>query len=190
MGWQWHQLDHLQITWTSLQTDNHASTSPLNFLWAGCSSWCPTNSVKALKAHRHPFTSRKNLARKTFPVVVSSLPDLILIDALSPLLGQKLQIWPNFDYLWAHNAAPSPLSEGNLWWKSESMVCTSHQILWRLVHHATPWVEKLQIWSIFTHATLAGAGISCRRVSVRLSQVCVVLKRLSIESHKQHHMIT
>jgi len=30
MGWQWHQLDHMQIICTSLQTDNHASTSPLH----------------------------------------------------------------------------------------------------------------------------------------------------------------
>ena len=29
--WQWHQLDHIQIICTSLQTDNHASTSPLSF---------------------------------------------------------------------------------------------------------------------------------------------------------------
>jgi len=29
MGWQWHQLDHAQIIRTSLQTDNHASTSSL-----------------------------------------------------------------------------------------------------------------------------------------------------------------
>ena len=35
---------------TSLQTDNHASTPPLNFLQAGCPSCCPTNSVEALKA--------------------------------------------------------------------------------------------------------------------------------------------
>jgi len=35
---------------TSLQTDNHASTSPLSFLQAGCPSYRPTNSVKALKA--------------------------------------------------------------------------------------------------------------------------------------------
>jgi len=28
MGWHWHQLDHMQIICTSLQTDNHASTSP------------------------------------------------------------------------------------------------------------------------------------------------------------------
>ena len=31
LGWQWHQLDHMQIICTSLQTDNHASTSPLSF---------------------------------------------------------------------------------------------------------------------------------------------------------------
>jgi len=30
-GWQWHQLGHMQIICTSLQTDNHASISPLNF---------------------------------------------------------------------------------------------------------------------------------------------------------------
>ena len=48
--WQWHQLGHMQVC-TSLQTDNHASTSPsLSFLQAGCPSCRPTNSVKALKA--------------------------------------------------------------------------------------------------------------------------------------------
>jgi len=35
---------------TLLQTDNHASTSPLRFLQAGCPSCRPTNSVKALKS--------------------------------------------------------------------------------------------------------------------------------------------
>jgi len=29
MGWQWHQLDHMQIICDLLQTDNHASTSSL-----------------------------------------------------------------------------------------------------------------------------------------------------------------
>jgi len=50
MGWQWHLLDHMQIICTSLKTDNQASTSPLKFLQAWCSSWHPTNSIKALKA--------------------------------------------------------------------------------------------------------------------------------------------
>ena len=31
LGWQWHQVDDMQIICTSLQTDNHASTSPLSF---------------------------------------------------------------------------------------------------------------------------------------------------------------
>ena len=47
--WQWHQLGHMQVC-TSLQTDNHANTSPLCFLQAGSPSCRPTNSVKALKA--------------------------------------------------------------------------------------------------------------------------------------------
>jgi len=35
-GWQWHQLDHMQIICASLQTDNHARTSPpLTLLWTG-----------------------------------------------------------------------------------------------------------------------------------------------------------
>jgi len=31
MGWQWHQLDHMQIICPSLQMDNHTSTSSLSF---------------------------------------------------------------------------------------------------------------------------------------------------------------
>ena len=29
-GWQWHQLNHMQIICTSLQTDNYSSTSSLH----------------------------------------------------------------------------------------------------------------------------------------------------------------
>jgi len=50
--WQWHQLGHMQVC-TSLQTDNHASIPLLSFLQARCPSCCPTNSVKALKAHKN-----------------------------------------------------------------------------------------------------------------------------------------
>ena len=47
--WQWHQLGREQVC-TLLQTDNHASTPPLEFfLQAGCSSCRPINSVKALQ---------------------------------------------------------------------------------------------------------------------------------------------
>jgi len=47
--WQWHKMGHMQVC-ISLQTDSHASTSPLSFLQAGYPSCRPTNSVKALKA--------------------------------------------------------------------------------------------------------------------------------------------
>jgi len=50
MGWQWHQLNHMQIICTSFQTYNYLSISSFNVLWAGCPSCHPTNSVKALKA--------------------------------------------------------------------------------------------------------------------------------------------
>ena len=45
--WQWHQLGYMQVC-TSLQTVNHASTSPPSFLQTGCPSCRPTNSVKSL----------------------------------------------------------------------------------------------------------------------------------------------
>jgi len=51
MAWQWHQLDHMQIICTSLQTDNHVSTSPHSFYRPDALPAAqPTNSVKALKA--------------------------------------------------------------------------------------------------------------------------------------------
>jgi len=31
LGWQWHQLDHMQTICTSLQTDNHTNTPSLDF---------------------------------------------------------------------------------------------------------------------------------------------------------------
>ena len=56
--WQWHQLGCVQV-YTSLQTDNHASTPQLSFLQAGCPSCHPTNSVKALKARGMPLNKVK-----------------------------------------------------------------------------------------------------------------------------------
>ena len=58
--WQWHQLGHMHVC-TSLQTDNHASTSLLSFLQTGCPSCHPTNSVKALKATVSPLKGTENL---------------------------------------------------------------------------------------------------------------------------------
>ena len=75
MGWQWHRLDHMQISCTLLQTDDNASTSSLNFLQAECSSWRPTEGVKALKVKasttESESTSTEELTRRTaIPVLL------------------------------------------------------------------------------------------------------------------------
>jgi len=51
---------------TSLQTDNHASTSSLNFLQAQYSSSCPINSVKALKAKKTATAVQCKLKSSSF----------------------------------------------------------------------------------------------------------------------------
>jgi len=50
MGWHWHQMGHTQIICTSLQTDNHASTSSLKF-YPGRMPFLMPNRVKALNAN-------------------------------------------------------------------------------------------------------------------------------------------
>jgi len=60
--WQWHQLGDRQVC-TSLQTDNHTSTSLLKFfLQTGCPSCRPTNSVRALKASHSNYTDSSSQA--------------------------------------------------------------------------------------------------------------------------------
>jgi len=42
--WQWHQLGHVQVC-TSLQADNHASTTPLSF-FTGRMPFLPPNQQR------------------------------------------------------------------------------------------------------------------------------------------------
>ena len=53
LGWQWHQLDHMQTICTSLQTDNHTNTSSLIFVLSGCSSWHQATMTKH-RRHNNP----------------------------------------------------------------------------------------------------------------------------------------
>jgi len=53
MGWQWHQLNHMQSICVSFQTDNDASTSTLNFfagqmLFLTPNQQCQSTAGKAL----------------------------------------------------------------------------------------------------------------------------------------------
>jgi len=67
--WQWHQLGHMQVC-ISLQTDNHASTTPLSFLQTGCPSCRQTNSVKALKA-KHKAQNECEIGARSYTVAVA-----------------------------------------------------------------------------------------------------------------------
>jgi len=63
---------------TSLQTDNHASTTPLVFLQAGCPSCRPTNSVKALKA-------RCKISLKLLPYILfQKFVNILALETASP----------------------------------------------------------------------------------------------------------
>jgi len=70
---------HMQVC-TSLQTDNHASTSPLSFLQARCPSCRPTNSIKALKA-----VPEKNIRSHTANLCGYYAISLIISTSDSPL---------------------------------------------------------------------------------------------------------
>jgi len=52
MGWQWHQPDFMQIICTSLQTDNHASTSSIKLVTGRTLFLMPNQQCQALKAIR------------------------------------------------------------------------------------------------------------------------------------------
>jgi len=109
MGWQWHQLDHMQIICILFQTDNHASTSSLNFLQAGCSSWRPANSVKGLKVIKRteisqrnpssPFCSQRQLMSRENLRSSSNIPRCghcseFPQSVASVGLGERKDVWP------------------------------------------------------------------------------------------------
>jgi len=56
IGWQWNQLDHMQINCTSLLTDNHTSTSPIKFFTGRMPFLLPNQ--------QHQSTKGKNTKRK------------------------------------------------------------------------------------------------------------------------------
>jgi len=84
IGWQWHQLDHMQIICTSLQTDNHATvfTGRTPFL-------SPTNSVKALKAHVSLLTAAKTKLNLSVHILLTPLCTLDLIGHLDAIVSPK-----------------------------------------------------------------------------------------------------
>ena len=96
-GWQWHRLDHMQVC-TSLQTDNHANTSLLSFLQAGCPSCRPTNSVKALKAKVTNLThllnniKLKSYVKTLLTNIINNKKDTVVLQAHMAHLINKIYV--------------------------------------------------------------------------------------------------
>ena len=67
------------------------------------------------------------------------------------------------------------------------MLLVIPEVLERELYDADEILLILNI--VFTRATLASVGISCRCLSVCLSQVGVLPKRLNVASSKQCHTI-
>ena len=61
----------------SLQTDKHASTSPLSFLRAGCPSCRPTNGIKVLKTKATDIHVRKK--GSLYSITERRVPELVLV---------------------------------------------------------------------------------------------------------------
>ena len=57
-GWKWHQLDHTQIIFTSLQTDNHTQHPVSQFLQAAWSSYTAQPTVWKHWRHRNHLSSK------------------------------------------------------------------------------------------------------------------------------------
>jgi len=57
--WQWHQLGHMQV-YTSLQTDNHASTPPLQFFTGRMPFLPPNQQRQSTESTRNLCSSNGN----------------------------------------------------------------------------------------------------------------------------------
>jgi len=53
MGWQWHQLDHMQTICTTLQTGDHASMSALNFFYTPDALLTPNQQRQSTEGSLH-----------------------------------------------------------------------------------------------------------------------------------------
>jgi len=68
IGWQWHQLDYMEIICTSLQSDNHNSTSPLTFY--------RLNALPATQPTASKHWSQYKLECRPMPNVTATLPNI------------------------------------------------------------------------------------------------------------------
>jgi len=72
MGWQWHQLNHMQIICTSLQTDNHASTPPLSFFTGRMPFLAPKQQCQGIEGNNNDNNKVQNKENAAVLVIYSA----------------------------------------------------------------------------------------------------------------------
>jgi len=94
MGCQWHQLDHMQIICTSLQTDNLASTSSLSFFTARMLFLTPNQQRQSTESN--------------YINTVELLMAMQYIDTVQLLISLlSYNVYIKFDFLWRNWKAVS-----------------------------------------------------------------------------------
>jgi len=130
MGWQWHQLDYMQIICTSLHTDNHASAHhSVCTVQAGCPSCRPTNRVKILlKAYKEALNVRNRFVDhgKYWPVDDKPPPKRVWPLVRVAWTTFKWFLWP-----WQYPRSGPIFRTGEICYTDSScirqvLVCASH----------------------------------------------------------------
>jgi len=115
MGWQWHQLDHMQIICTLLQTDNHASTSSLIILQADA---LPDAQPTVSKHWRQKSTENEEINRNgTCSMNAMANPTKArCISNDTVMLGCRIFIDCSTERGIISKQVRAPAGGGGLWW--------------------------------------------------------------------------
>jgi len=127
MGWQRHQPDHMQIVCISRQTDNHASTSLLNF------SWCPANSVKALKTNLAPHFTK-----------------IIMKDSSTPWTRHCTMLQNIWQLFWQKVSSDLGLCTSQYCMMCIRSLCVAADAVWRLADQC----HRGAVWRVLDHCVL------------------------------------
>ena len=98
MGWEWQQLDHMQIICTTLQTDNHTSTPSLNFYRPDALPGAQPTVSKHWRQHYpflHLLCNRNTGISDYYPYLSASQPGLSQLSSDN----WKCQLYEAFDHL-------------------------------------------------------------------------------------------
>ena len=99
--WQWHQLGHMQVC-TSLQTDNHASTSLLS-MFTGRMPFLPPN--QQCQSTEGSYDLRKfNFTNWVIPIRNSLSNHVVSVDTVNCFKNHLDKFWSNQEVLYNHKA--------------------------------------------------------------------------------------